>query len=1006
MPNLQTDIRQLFSQTVLRRFERIDEAEVQFTFDEGDVYMSVFSEAMSHLAVTGFSERDDQLAGYARVFERYLTAPFGSVSSSLAGTIASSLFWLSGYSANAFLMASAVLSRQEALTGARPLLLRFLSRQMFRGEDGFEVAPLMQQLRTYVRSGDENALLQAIDSARQLETAALNGNGAEEFVTAQLLSKVVARFAYVSAWASITGRSSASQDQWRRYMEVQAAMRLPLVDLWPSQRNAIAKGLLDGHSSLTLRMPTSAGKTKLTELAFANDLMTDEHRRCLYLAPFRALVSEVETQIGEPLSKLGFSVASLYGGSDANFLEARLAEIARVVVATPEKIDAVLKLAGRTLSEFGTVVLDEGHLLDSTSRGAAYELQLAKLKSQLEGQSRSIFLSAVLPNSQEIAAWLGGSIDALADDSWQPTTMRIGVVVWPENRSARLTYLSSTGQQLTDRFFVPRIVEEDSWREIFPETGHLRTYRFPRRGDGGSISAALAFKYAKDGPVVIFTSRPDWSESISEKILERLGLQREIATNLVDDRNRVQLHAISDYLRSILGDHCPLPRAVGKGFAYHHGGLPQSVRLVLEEEYRKQTIRLLIATNTLAQGVNLPIRTMIVHSLPQTDCPIRDFWNLAGRAGRALRESEGEVIILGTGNIGAATLGRFLDRGRIEPVESRILALVRELILNYQGVNAQALNALLENAESRGRFAATINALDAHLLELLAEDVAPDEQQNRMELLVNSLLASYQAEKADLAAGSAVRPEVTRLVALRAESVLGRVPDVGNRKRFSMSGLGIESCITAEASIDILIEALRDEQELDAELFGQIVDISCQCDELSGHDAAHIKQFGFQWLNLATYGAVFESAQEAFGSYGAVIRFVESVLGYRLPWVVNGLARLVEAKLQDVAEEERPVIPDWFTYLPQLVRYGVPSLQLMWIMSLGIPERRVAQWLLDRFVGDRNRQPIGFGDILDWAIETKGIVAEQMSREWPLYFSQLYERTIDRYERVRALLGE
>ena len=104
-------------------------------------------------------------------------------------------------------------------------------------------------------------------------------------------------------------------------------------------------------------MPTSAGKTKMTELAFVNDLFTDSQRKCLYLAPFRALVSEVEQSISFTLSALGFQVTSLYGGSEANELEVMLYNISRVIIATPEKIAAVLKITGGKLYLFSCWLL-------------------------------------------------------------------------------------------------------------------------------------------------------------------------------------------------------------------------------------------------------------------------------------------------------------------------------------------------------------------------------------------------------------------------------------------------------------------------------------------------------------------------------------------------------------------------------------------------------------------------------------------------------------------------
>ena len=625
MANLQNDIRQLFSHGVLTRFERLEGSSVNFTFNAPDIYLSCFDDALRHIESTGFQEYDDELATYARVFESFVKYPFDTISPASAGLIASTLYWLAGYSGSSVLLANAVkqnfAGNDDYITDQ---LLSFLSRTMFQAVEQDIDQTINQFLAEFITTGNDDSFDNAISLLVETKEKALEDYDVEVYVSSVLFEKVLYRYKFISIWACLDESTSASQESWQRYMRLQIELSIPLYDLWPSQRVAINKGLLDGHSSITLRMPTSAGKTKMTELAFVNDLMEDPERRCLYLAPFRALVAEVESSLSEVLPSLGFSVASLYGGSDANALEAELAEISNVIVATPEKIEAVLSLNGKEITEFGTIVLDEGHLLDSISRGAKYEIQLAELRAKLE-ECRTIFLSAVLPNSDDVAGWLGGTVESLAQDEWQPTTMRTGVVVWPENKDSQLVYVTGTGQRLTDKFFVHRILEEDTWQERNPATGRMRTHYFPRRSDNGSIAGALAFSYAKSGPVIIYARRPDWAESIASKLINRISLERIIETNLVDDTNRDELLTLSDYLEKVLGEYSTLPQAVKHGFAYHHGRLPQGIRLVIEEEYRRQTIRLLIATNTLAQGVNLPAKTIVVHSFPRTDSPIRDF---------------------------------------------------------------------------------------------------------------------------------------------------------------------------------------------------------------------------------------------------------------------------------------------------------------------------------------------------------------------------------------------
>jgi len=743
----------------------------------------------------------------------------------------------------------------------------------------------------------------------------------------------------------------------------------------------------------------------MSELAFVNDLGANPNSRCLYLAPFRALVAEVESSLGGILSQLDIPTVSLYGGAEANALDARLTDVAKVVVATPEKIDAVLRLSDKDFSEFGSVVLDEGHLLDSESRGPFYEIQLAAIKAKLADHGRTIFLSAVLPNSGDVAAWLSGSNEQLAENDWQPTTSRFGVVFWPQNGTARLEYVATNGQQLTDAFFVPRLLEQETWRELYAPTGRERTYRFPEQDNNGSIAAALAFKLVREGPVIIFASRPDWAESIAGRILDRLKLQRPIETNLVDDNNRAELAALSDYLVQVLGPNSILSEAVRHGFAFHHGGLPQSIRLVIEQEYRNQTIRLLIATNTLAQGVNTPAKTVIVHSMPRTDKPIRDFWNLAGRAGRALQESEGEVIILATGSLSMRRLEQFLDKRNVEAVESQILRLVKELLAEHGGVDQQILDEFFNDPNNLDTFGSVLEALDINLLNLLEGELTPEVAAERSRGLANDLLASYQAAVSDAEDGTNFADGVVNLVETAGANVLDQVPDAHARKWFASSGLAISSCRAAEVRLDDMRRLLEAEEALTEEAFRAIVYAVSDFKELEDCDADSLSRLGYQWLNMSTYSEIYEAGAELFEDFGRAIKFVEQELCYRAPRAINGLVRLVEGSLETGDLGERQALPNWFLLLPHMLQYGVPSEQLVWSMSMGLGDRNVAHWLLQRYQQEFERDPRRSIELMNWSINNRDEIAEAMEQRWPSYFSRVFIEITDRYAHVRELVA-
>lgn len=1005
-PELANDIRQLFAEAVLQRFERLEEADIDFTFNHGDVYLSSFSEALSHMDAVGFREVDPELLAYAQVFERFVKYQVEVVDPITAASIAGSFYWLAGYTANAYVLARMIDKSDIESGSAQGLLLTLLGREDIGGDQPLE-SELLRSFIAYIQTGQDGDLESAIDQAQQMHSSTLDQSGdPDSYIYSMLLNRILDRLNRTGFWPSIREYSSASEEIWQDYVRLLMASGRPVFDLWPSQRVAIQRGLLDGSSSLVIRTPTSSGKTKMMELAFVNDLALSESTKCLYLAPFRALVSEVEQQIGDTISQLGYPVASLYGGSEANQMEVALSEVARVTIATPEKMESVRRFSGQSLAEYQLVVLDEGDLIASLSRGAGFELQLSRLKANLQEAGRAIFISAVLPNSDEIAAWLAGSSERLVTGDWQPTTIRVGVVTWPRNAPARLTYLVQTGQPVTDGFFVPRLLETTEWKELYEPTGRERTHRFPEPGDNGKIAAALAIQSIDEGPVIIFSRRRDWADSIARKINDRVALERPIETNLVDETNRFALEQLAEYVQYRLGDDSILPASIRNGFAIHHGGIPQSVRLLIEDEYRRGNLKLIIATNTIAQGVNFPAKTIIVHSTPHTDAPIRDFWNLAGRAGRALNETQGEVLILATGQLRKRTLDRFLDRVNAEQAESVILSLVQTLLDQYLLVSNETINQLLADSDASEGFAEIIRDIDTNLLEILAEDAVPEQDDEALDMLTSNLFATHQSRSRDLELGTNLEENVYALMDARRDHVLNTVPDGARRRRLARTGLSVETSVYLEQNSHDLMDRVSEHEELNPEAVNAVINVAIGAVELEGFDGNELSRLAYSWISSGSYQSLLSEGEEHFRNIDDVVSFVENEFNYRIPWVLDGLIRLVQDEADQQEGDMSTVLPEWFLYLPAFIRYGVDTPRLVWTMSLGLADRAFAEWILGRYESDRGSQPLRFNDLIEWIIATSDSLVADSTQEWPGYFARILRSIVVRYSSMTNALNQ
>ena len=147
------------------------------------------------------------------------------------------------------------------------------------------------------------------------------------------------------------------------YVKLLAFLKPPVIELWQSQIAALHLALNPQNRGGVINLRTSAGKTRVAELAILHTLRADPSAKVLYLAPFRSLAFELERTFSRTLSPLGYSVSHLYGGSRFSGVDRELVNEGRITIATPEKAKAMLRAAPELFESVKLVVIDEGHLL-------------------------------------------------------------------------------------------------------------------------------------------------------------------------------------------------------------------------------------------------------------------------------------------------------------------------------------------------------------------------------------------------------------------------------------------------------------------------------------------------------------------------------------------------------------------------------------------------------------------------------------------------------------------
>lgn len=185
----------------------------------------------------------------------------------------------------------------------------------------------------------------------------------------------------------------------------------------PSQKKAIDAGLLDLNQNLLICTPTASGKTLIAEIAALKGIY-EGVGKAIYIAPLRALAKEKFKEFKERYPNVKIALSTGDEESANNYLEKF-----DLIVTTSEKLDSELRHIPKWLIDIKTVIVDEIHLLNDSSRGPTLEILLTILKEKLKGV-RLIGLSATIGNPEILAEWLGAK---LIIDSWRPVELKKGI---------------------------------------------------------------------------------------------------------------------------------------------------------------------------------------------------------------------------------------------------------------------------------------------------------------------------------------------------------------------------------------------------------------------------------------------------------------------------------------------------------------------------------------------------------------------------------------------------
>jgi superfamily II DNA/RNA helicase len=515
------------------------------------------------------------------------------------------------------------------------------------------------------------------------------------------------------------------------------------------------------HGWLSASAPTASGKTYLVLQWLVDQMWSTEAKVAVYLAPTRALVSEIEANLQILLGKSsGIEVSSL--PLRDKYHAARGGGAKLILVFTQERLHLLANTLGKAF-DINLLIVDEAHKIGDSQRGVILQDAIERA-SRANPTLKLVFISAATQNPQELLADAPDGVQAASIESDTPTVLQNLIVAEQVPRKPKRWTLS-----------VRR-------RDASLPVGVLELVSSP-----AGLRKRLAFIAAaagERGGTLVYANGAAESEEVADLISQLLPSP---------DEPDIELAELADLARRGVHPQFRLAPLIERGVAFHYGNMPSLIRLEVERLFRAGKIRFLVCTSTLIEGVNLSCRTIVLRG-PRKGIghpmEAHDFWNLAGRAGRWGDEFQGNIICIDPEDP-AAWPGGVPDRARypIKRESDAVIELGGELA-DYLDRRANTDLVSVDDAERFEQVGAYLLATHLRLGSIIQANLAKRHDP--------AILARLDDSLAAIAAGIEIGPDLA-----------GRHPGV--------SALGLQHLLDAfrryEGEIENLLPAAVDSQD-------------------------------------------------------------------------------------------------------------------------------------------------------------------------------------------------
>lgn len=801
-----------------------------------------------------------------------------------------------------------------------------------------------------------------------------------------------------STWVCLPQYTSIALNEWSPVIQQEAFIK----ELWPAQ-HLLGKSDIYRGKSAVIQMPTSAGKTKATEIIIRSAFLAHRTNLAVIIAPFRALCHEIRDDLTAAFRREPDVEVNELTDVPQNDFGDYIIEKNQVLITTPEKLVYVIRHSPVIAESIGLLIFDEGHQFDSGTRGVTYELLLSSLKRMVSEDAQTVLISAVIKNAEAIGDWLNEGKGIVVPGLNMTTTNRsVAFTSWVE-QLGRLQFVNYNNPE-EEEFFVPRIIER---HKLKLKKLERRQRFFPDHSDSKSIALYLGLKLVHNGGVAIFCGTKSIASGFCEQVVDvfERGLPL-ITPNAFSDES--EIIKLTNLYQLHLGEDAYATHSAALGVLTHHANIPHGIRLAVEYALKEDLAKFVICTSTLAQGVNLPIRYLVVTSMFQgrDQIKVRDFHNLIGRAGRSGKYTEGSILFADP-NIydGKSTYRQswrwelakdLLNPLKSEPCASALLTIFDQLQDpdgNIEDIEPLSIVEMYVNDDSElydfpeylqhqiNWKISIISAIESFLLSHWHEE-NEEFSEGEIESLATTTLAFHLAT-ADQ------KQDIIHLFNLLAENVQAKISKPEVRKAFGRTLYGVRDSLEIESWVNNHANELsvcEDQEELLKTLWPLIKRFINNSTFNKCHPKKIMFEIALGWIDGESYYNLFNKLLKSGSKIGDgkrprtpnidhIVDICDSAFAFDGTLIIGAVCEFMQLLRPDCGTTIMELLG-----LQKRMKYGVPSDAAITFYELGFSDRVVATELSRHINANTKRKAIR-------QIRQKYSNVETILQKYPSYYS-------------------